>query len=262
MQPGQLDVFDGSPPCSSFSTAGLRDGGWGKVKKYSDTSQRTDDLFFEFARLVRGVQPRAFVAENVSGLIKGTAKGYFLEILEDLKRSGYTVRCKVLDAQWLGVPQVRKRTIFIGFRNDLDIQPDFPKPLPYQYSLAEAVEGLPIAAYDPDIDIRRFAIFSEWDKLRQGSTSDKYFSLCRPSWRHPCPTITATAGNVGAAGVCHPTEPRKFTIQELKRIFGFPEDFLLTGTFMQQWERLGRAVPPPMMAHISASVRDQLQGIR
>ena len=62
MQPGQLDLFDGSPPCASFSTAGKREAGWGKVKKYSDTKQRTDDLFFEYARLVRGVQPKVFVA--------------------------------------------------------------------------------------------------------------------------------------------------------------------------------------------------------
>jgi DNA (cytosine-5)-methyltransferase 1 len=77
MQPGELDVFDGSPPCASFSTSGKRERGWGKVKKYSDTEQRVDDLFFEYARLIKGVQPKVFVAENVSGLVKGTAKGYF-----------------------------------------------------------------------------------------------------------------------------------------------------------------------------------------
>jgi DNA (cytosine-5)-methyltransferase 1 len=67
-QPGEIDVLEGSPPCASFSTAGQREAGWGKVRAYSDTRQRTDDLFFEFARILRGVQPKAFVAENVSGL--------------------------------------------------------------------------------------------------------------------------------------------------------------------------------------------------
>ena len=85
MQPGDLDLLDGSPPCASFSTAGKREAGWGQVKKYSDTKQRTDDLFFEYARLVNGIQPKVFVAENVSGLVKGAAKGYFLEILIALK---------------------------------------------------------------------------------------------------------------------------------------------------------------------------------
>jgi DNA (cytosine-5)-methyltransferase 1 len=58
--------------------------------------------------------------------------------------------------------------------------------------------------------------------------------------------------------VCHPTEKRKFSIAELKRICAFPDDFALTGSFQQQWERLGRAVPPVMMAHIASAVRDRV----
>mgnify|MGYP001574675576 CR=1 FL=1 len=75
MGAGELDVLEGSPPCASFSTAGKREKGWGKEKAYSDTTQRADDLFFEYARLLKGMQPRMFVAENVSGLVKGKAKG-------------------------------------------------------------------------------------------------------------------------------------------------------------------------------------------
>ena len=128
---GELDVFEGSPPCASFSTAGKRARDWGKVKDYSDTRQRTDDLFFEYARLLEGLKSRVFVAENISGLVKGVAKGYFIEILAKLKACGYRVSCKVLDAQWLGVPQARQRTIFIGVREDLGKEPVFPKPMPY-----------------------------------------------------------------------------------------------------------------------------------
>lgn len=95
---GDVDIFDGSPPCDSFSTAGKREAKWGKVKAYHGTEQRTDDLFFDYARLVEGVQPRVFVAENVSGLVKGTAKGYFKLILARLKECGYRVKAKVLDA--------------------------------------------------------------------------------------------------------------------------------------------------------------------
>ena len=110
---GAIDVLDGSPPCASFSTAGKREAGWGKVKAYSDKSQRTDDLFFEYARILRGLQPKVFIAENVSGLVKGTAKGYFLEILAELKACGYRVKAAVLNAAWLGVPQSRERLIFV-----------------------------------------------------------------------------------------------------------------------------------------------------
>jgi len=341
LRQGELDLLDGSPPCASFSTAGKREKGWGKVKKYSDKAQRTDDLFFEFARLLEGLQPKTFVAENVSGLVKGTAKGYFLEILAKLKSCGYRVSCKVLDAQWLGVPQARQRTIFVGVRNDLGLDPVHPKPLPYRYSIrdalpwinsvesginpdtgarsgfgvsqhsaddpsptvmahgmngkgkhqtvVEATAGFKLKAVhdtgspDPsfshgevtdrpspcvttkpqlfiekEADISRFAIGKEWDNIGPGGQSEKYFQLVRPDQDGPCPTITAAGGAGSIAGVTHPTERRKFSIAELRRICGFPDDFILAGSYAQQWERLGRAVPPVMMSHVAAAIRDQI----
>lgn len=258
MKPGELDLFDGSPPCASFSTAGKREAGWGKVKKYSDKAQRTDDLFFEFSRLVRGVQPKTFVAENVSGLVKGTAKGYFIEIMKELKSCGYRVGCKVLDAQWLGVPQMRQRTIFVGVREDLGIDPAHPKPLPYQYTVRDAIGHL-TGVPEKESDITGFAIGREWEQMKTpGTQSRKYFQLVRPALNRPCGTITQRGGDNTVAGVCHPTERRKFTIAELKQICGFPPDYILAGTYAQQWERCGRAVPPVMMMHIAATVRDSI----
>lgn len=294
LKPGELDLFDGSPPCASFSTAGKREAGWGKVKKYSDKEQRTDDLFFEYSRLIRGLQPKTFVAENVSGLIKGTAKGYFLEILKELKSCGYRVSCKVLDAQWLGVPQTRQRTIFIGVREDLGIDPVHPKPLAYRYSVRDALPWITRVVHDtsgqfgvgeitdrpspaitvgvnsvnslhfkvdgpePETDISRYAIGAEWDNLKPGEQSDKYFNLVRTDPDKPSPTVCGSHGNSSTAGITHPHEKRKFTIAELKRICGFPDDFILKGTYAQQWERCGRAVPPVMMSHIAATVRDEI----
>jgi DNA (cytosine-5)-methyltransferase 1 len=294
MQPGELDLFDGSPPCASFSTAGKRESGWGKVKKYSDKEQRTDDLFFEFVRLIREVKPKTFVAENVSGLVKGTAKGYFLEILKALKESGYRVTCKVLDAKWLGVPQSRQRTIFIGVREDLQVEPSHPKPLPYCYSVRDALPWIvaqgdnggfgggamreaivpsptigagpatgngrfALSKVEAETDISRYAIGAEWERMgKPGTQSSKYFSLTRPPLDGPSGTITQRGGDNTCASVCHPTEKRKFSIAELKRICGFPDDYVLTGTYAQQWERCGRAVPPVMMMHIAAAVRDNI----
>lgn len=320
---GELDLLDGSPPCASFSTAGKREAGWGKVKAYSDTKQRTDDLFFEYARLVKDIQPKVFVAENVSGLVKGTAKGYFLEILKALKDCGYTVEAKLLDAQWLGVPQMRQRVIFMGVRKDLNVKPAYPKPLSYRYSVRDAIPWItkhgihPAGTYTPEFvdstsrpadavltsvssgsglveayintakgersiddpapsvlthgrqhttselmivesesSIEGYAIGAEWDTLSQGEKSDKYLSLVKPDTEKPSPTITQRSGDNTAASVTHPTEKRKFSIAELKRICAFPDDFILTGTYAQQWERLGRAVPPVMMSHIASAVRD------
>ena len=286
MQPGDLDLLDGSPPCASFSTAGKREAGWGKVKKYSDGAQRTDDLFHEFIRLVRGIRPKVFVAENVSGLVKGTAKGYFLEILAAMKASGYRVTCRVLDAQWLGVPQQRQRTIFIGVRDDLGLEPVHPLPLPYRYSVRDALpwivsvegaNGFNGHAYQTSIvqastvqasrplnveaetDISRYAIGAEWDKLKPGEGREKYLNLKRTRIEGPSHCISASGGeSAGIAAVCHPTEKRKFTIAELRRICAFPDDFILTGSYAQQWERLGRAVPPVMMSYIAKTIRDEI----
>lgn len=300
LQKGEIDLFDGSPPCASFSTAGKREAGWGKIKQYSDTKQRTDDLFFEYVRLLNGLQPKVFVAENVSGLVKGTAKGYFLEILQAMKECGYNVKAKVLDAQWLGVPQIRQRVIFIGVRNDLGLYPVHPKPLTYQYTVRDAIPWIirqgdnggfgggnlrdatqpsptigtgpqtgngrfPPSLVEAASDISIFAIGRDARNILEGGKSDKYISLQRAHREKPCPTITQTLGmgtgpngEKSGATVIHPTELRRFSIAELKRICAFPDDFVFTGTYAQQWERMGRAVPPVMMAAIASTIRDEV----
>lgn len=105
LEPGQLDVLDGSPPCQGFSTAGRR--------KMDDGRNQ---LFKEYVRILRGLRPRAFVMENVSGLVKGKMKLIFAEMMRDLKGSGYEVSAKVLNAMYFGVPQSRERLIVIGMR--------------------------------------------------------------------------------------------------------------------------------------------------
>jgi len=70
--------------------------------------------------------------------------------------------------------------------------------------------------------------------------------------------VTQLGGNSSVAGVTHLTERRKFSIAELKRICGFPDDYVLTGSYAQQWERCGRAVPPVMMAAVAATIRDRV----
>jgi DNA (cytosine-5)-methyltransferase 1 len=74
------------------------------------------------------MKPRAFVMENVSGMVKGKMKMVFAEIMRELKASGYRVRCQLLNAMWYGVPQSRERVIFIGIREDLGKDPEFPVP--------------------------------------------------------------------------------------------------------------------------------------
>ena len=284
---GELDLFDGSPPCQAFSTAGKREKGWGKAKTYEHgASQCNETLFDHYIRLLRGLKPKVFVAENVSGLVKGTAKGYFLEILAAMKASGYRVTCRVLDAQWLGVPQQRQRTIFVGVREDLGLEPVHPLPLPYRYSVRDALpwivavpkllsgkvpsttpsttitcqgfDGTSSRIVEAETDISRYAIGAEWDKVKVGEASEKYFSLVKPCPTKPCPTVQASHGEASIAGIVHPIEKRKFTIAELRRICAFPDDFILCGSYAQQWERLGNSVPPLMMRAIAETIRDNI----
>lgn len=293
LKKGELDVLDGSPPCQAFSTPGKRHKNWGKAKLYENGARQCNEtLFYEYIRLLKGLQPKVFIAENVSGLVKGTAKGMFLEILRDLKACGYRVTCKVLDAQWLGVPQSRQRVIFIGVRNDLNLDPVFPKPLAYQYSVRDALpwilkiqNGNPQQKQNPgnrfprgeiisadkrcpsheveaETDISRYAIGKEWDKLKEGGQSSKYFSLQKADRQNPSPTILACHGSAGIASVVHPTEKRKFSIAELKRICAFPDDFNLCGSYAQQWSCLGNSVPPTMMMQIAEVIRDCILKIR
>ena len=245
---GQIDILDGSPPCAAFSTSGTRDKGWGDVKQYSDKSQRVDDLFFEYVRLLKVLQPKVFIAENVKGLVSGKAKGYFKMILSALKDADYNVKAKVLDAQWLGVPQRRQRLIFIGVRNDIGLDPVFPEPKPYRYNTGEILPHI--------------------KKVKHGGAPNNW----KNAMLHVHPTITQTipsptgylSGGVyvqaddsdnGMFGVFG---ERILTIEELKKLFSFPDDFKLIGEFEKQWERLGRSVPPFMMREISKSVQEHI----
>ena len=268
LKKGELDVFEGSPPCAAFSMAGHRHKAWGEVKKYSDKKQRVDDLFFEFARLLKGLKPKMFVAENVSGLIKGSAKGYFKEIYRTLQECGYTVTAKNLNAKWLGVPQSRERLIFIGTRKDLNITPEYPTPMNGIIPYKQALAGLKQNADDPTpVTLKEGSKMRElYNATRQGETFDKgskrvrgvdtAFQWYRAHPDKPIPTVVQ-----GSQCICHPTEARTLTISELKRLSAFPDDFQLTGSFQKQWERIGRAVPPLMMRSIAQAVKKTLDGI-
>lgn len=325
---GELDLLEGSPPCASFSIAGKRQRGWGQDSSYSDTHQRTDDLFWEFARLVEQTQPRVFIAENVPGLASGVARGYFKEIHARLSDCGYVVQARLLDASRLGVPQARRRLFFQGVRVDLAATPRWPTPSPDAYTLRDAIgltriiarrmrdsngpvahvsaveyqsddlpartvmaygvgaaashqiavydrqphDGLPTPRvdddgfiYDPEtdtrIDLYGVAIYRDWLALKNGRTTRYLSSVMAPGDR-PSPVVTASAGGRGTAGVIFADEPRKFTLAELRRICSFPDDFVLTGTYQQRWERLGRAVPPLMMAAVGRALVDLLDDVK
>lgn len=261
---GEIDLLDGSPPCSAYSSAGKRAKLWGRVKRYHEHAQRDDDLFPEYLRLLDGLRPRAFVCENVAGLVRGAAKGCFKDVLRRMRAIGYRVAARVLDAQWLGVPQSRARVIFVGAREDIGVEPAHPRPLPYRYSVKDACpwidavvgESKDEAALDafrrlhPDGIPRECSI--------DGVNPNCSFNRADARAGEPSPTIMALGGAAHKLHVVIEARRRKFTIPELRRICSFPDDFVLVGSYAEQWERLGLSVPPLMMRAVAEVVRDRI----
>jgi DNA (cytosine-5)-methyltransferase 1 len=315
LRPGELDLFEGSPPCASFSAAGAGSKDWGKVKKYSDSEQRTDDLFWEWSRILEGLKPRAFIAENVPGMIRGPAlEEYAHKIIRDLSALGYRVNATVLNSSHYGVPQDRRRLIFLGWRNDvahgleLPVPPDYPaKTTPEPLTLADALAAVSGPMPEGELaaaSMEKYAVGRSWKIITEGRAAGTppdfsrlpcqrcgeslwkhtdrevtssglvtkakcadgekaeilkdYFSMVVPELDRPCPTVTATGSEAGAASVTHPTECRKFVLPELLSICGFPEDFKLTGTFSQRYERMGRAVTPPLYEAMGRHIATRL----
>jgi len=266
MDVGELDLLDGSPPCQGFSTAGTR-----------QVNDPRNTLFGEYARLLAGLRPKCFVAENVSGLAKGLMKGTFKAVFRMLEDCGYRVACRLLDAQWLRVPQMRQRTIFVGVREDLGIDPAYPKPLGYRYSVRDALPWILETVNDPrglfppqhnngtkpqcSITVRNVNHIRATSAVEVISGNDGF----NPKWGRIesaiYPTIMAHGPHGGSGELRQGTERRKFTIAELKRICSFPDDFVLNGSYAKQWARLGNSVPPLMMWRIATVVKEQCLGV-
>ena len=273
---GEVDILDGSPPCSDFSVNGKRHEGWGKEKPYSTGKvQRVDDLFFEYARIVEELEPMVFVAENVKGLTMGKAKSllgsaqtsFFQEktIIGDLSDLGYRVSAKVLNAKNYGVPQTRERLFIIGYRKDLCLQPSFPAPQNRAVSTREAISDLMENGSDQKELGKSIKLMKKY--FHAGCTNRDIKKICRENglkvyeqhfrrdrWEEPYYTIKQHHTRP-----YHPCVDRLLSISEAKRIQSFPDDFILPHSPSQNWERIGRAVPPLLMKAIALNILNDLK---
>lgn len=263
LKKGELDILDGSPPCCSFSLAGIRDKGWNKVHNYSSTKQRVDDLFFEYARLVRGLMPKVFIAENTKGLTMGKSKDVLTKIIKLMDAIGYNAEYKVLDASKYGVPQQRERCIIMGVRKDLGLYPVYPEPLDTKITTEQAIgdlieNGTDLVENDQRYEYIKQYIHAGYGRKEIEAACEKYGisvfmqSYLRDKWNTPYRTL------VQSNRFYHPVVDRLLSCDEGKRLQTFPDDFILNGTPQQNWERLGRAVPPNLMKAISDTVRCEI----
>lgn len=232
LEVGQLDVFEGSPPCTAFSRAGRGAKKWGGVVEHAGVlNVKVEELSFEFVRILGGLMPRAFVVENVPAWAERANAAYLYETRRRMEALGYRTKTRVLDAHWFGVPQQRRRLIIVGCRDG--VEPRFPADSAWRYALRDAVPG---AARVEGYEFYRTRLY--------------------PPDR-PFPTVMASGPRSGCR-VCIDGAVRGLTIAELKRVCSFPDDFLLEGSEAEQWRRLGNSVPPLMARAIAAALRDAL----
>jgi DNA (cytosine-5)-methyltransferase 1 len=238
---GELDLFEGSPPCTVFSTAGRRHKKWGVQKAHAGAKDvNIADLPFEWVRLLDGLRPRVALMENVAGLTMGAAVGYFNEILDRIRAIGcYRVEWSVLDAQWLGVPQRRRRVFVMAVRDDLSVDPRFPVPLPYRFSIREALGA----------DVDHIKCF--W----------RHYKPMKP-WPGDRPALSILSSTQQSLKVRMHGELRPAENRELARLQTFPDGFAFCGDEDDQRCQIGNAVPPVMAFHIGCTVRDILAGAR
>lgn len=257
LRPGELDVFDGSPPCQGFSTMGKR-----------ILSDPRNQLFQEYVRLMRGLNPKIFIMENVSGMVKGKMRLMFAEILQEL-RPGYRVSVKLLNSAHYHVPQSRQRLIFIGIREDLRIEPSHPMPESQPITMRSALFRLKEPGIHAALNQKAMILAKQMRQGEDGSQIRKRwghksrdFSLVRTSWNRPCPTILKSLRISHYGMYLHPTEHRSLSDTELKRLGSFPDQFILEGDIVERWARIGNSVPPLLMRAIARHIRDLLSSDR
>jgi DNA (cytosine-5)-methyltransferase 1 len=242
IKPGELDVFDGSPPCQGFSTAGKR--------KFDDPR---NSLFKEFARLIQELQPKVFVMENVTGMVKGVMKQAYLQIIKTLRECGYRCKGEVLNAMYYNVPQSRERVIVIGVRNDLGIEPSHPKP-----------QTRPCGpSIDKEYSDSLILSESKFEKIdshrRRQAAKGNGFSWQEVSSRKPSNAIVKNMmiGGANTRLVRCRQGWRYLADGEIKCIGSFPESFQFSDR-ESMIERIGNSVPPNLMRAIAEHIRDNI----
>ena len=262
-----LDILDGSPPCSTFSMAGSREKAWGKMKKFREgqAEQVLDTLFFDFIDLAKKLQPKVVVAENVKGLLLGEAKDYVRRIYQGFNDAGYHVQHFLLDAQYMGVPQRRQRVFFVCLRKDL------AEPFLERVSLFEETPRIKMDFNERPILFKEFVDYKGTEikggKLRHywenripdddgmGDTTQRLYGVEKCfNYRYDkedmvCHTLTARDSNL-----CY-NQPRGHSVGEVCCISSFPQDYDFAG--QQPHYVCGMSVPPVMMAQVASRIHEQ-----
>lgn len=235
----ECDIVIGGFPCQGFSVANMN----------RSAADSRNTLYRELVRVIKDKQPKYFLAENVKGLAT-LDKGQILKIiLRDLTGGGYKVKYKILNAADYGVPQRRERIIFVGVRNDINHNIDFPPcshadpisspnpPIRPWVTIGEALSGIPEPNDAPGLANHTCSQY----KLRFNG----YIGHRTIDPNKPAPTITARGDSRGGVVVLHhPRNHRRMSARELATTQSFPLDFRFSGCLSSVYRQIGNAVPP------------------
>ena len=251
-----LDILDGSPPCSSFSICGNREKDWGKKKKFAEGQalQVLDDLFFHFIDLANELKPKLIIAENVKGIIQGKAKGYTKKIIELFNTAGYQVQIFLLNSKFMGVPQARERVFFICSRKDLELGKIFlnfsEKPIRANQLKTENKNYKEL----PDKVLKMWQWLDENNEKCGGKAHTALykkrsnFNIVKLNSNQTPSTLTSKNQ------LMHWAEKRYISEKEIIQISSFPKDY----DFCNKLEFItGMSVPPLMMHKISKEIHNQ-----
>jgi len=263
----QIDVVTGGFPCQAFSYAGKRLG-------FEDAR---GTLFYEFARVVKEVNPPICIGENVRGLLNHDGGKTIEGMKSILNEIGYNVvPIQVLKAINFKVPQKRERLILVGIRKDIDIQYEYPTPYKKVYNLSEALKKGELFNCDVPKSIgAKYPASKEavldlvppkgyWRDLPLEIQKDfmgasfylgggKTGMARRIGWDEPCLTLTCSPAQKQTER-CHPDETRPFTVREYARIQTFPDDWQFEGPMAQQYKQIGNAVPVNLGCEVGYSI--------
>lgn len=246
-----LDILDGSPPCSTFSMAGSREKAWGKEKQFREGQavQTLDDLVFVYCDTIIKLQPKVFLLENVKGIIQGNAKAYSKEIVKKMTAAGYVAQVFCLNAASMGVPQKRERVFFIGHKKEYSL----PKlklefnEVAITFREFEKTSG-DEESLTPD-QLKWWSLCKKGNAFSSVHPKGHWFNAYKLDWNSIFPTLTASGGN---AEPFHPEIPRK--INKIEYCCGgtYPQDYNFK--HLEPKYLTGMSVPPVMTAQISHQI--------
>jgi len=264
----ELDILDGSPPCSSFSMAGNREKDWGKEKVFREGQelQVLDTLFFDFIDLAKELQPKVVVAENVKGLLLGAAKEYVIKIYDAFDKAGYYCQHFLLDASKMGVPQRRERVFFICLRKDL------ASKFLYWQDMFTEIPKLELNFKEQEIIFREIFEKENIERMLTGAALDLWNNRIetdidldnistrqgRPNYmfNHKFLKLSKVSNTIIANDMCCLyEEPRYRSKTELSKCGSYPLDYNFLN--LKPEYLIGMSVPPVMTAQIATEVYNQ-----